>query len=69
MINGCDLGAIMVKEVAPGKSAYSFMYWDEDKMTENNISALETVEFTMTAYDHDNYMADYFAEESVTLTF
>lgn len=69
LINGCDLGVIMVEEVAPGKSAYSFMYWDEDKMTENNISALETVEFTMTAYDHDNYMTDYYAEESVTLTF
>lgn len=66
-INGFMLDPFYAKIVAAGKCAFSSMSWSKSKLEENDITAIEAIEFKFRAYDSDNWRDDDFANELVTL--
>ncbi len=67
-VNGFSCDPYWAKTVYAGKTAYSNMYWFESTLEENYIETIETVTFTLRAYDDDDWLSDDIVNVSVELT-
>lgn len=67
-VNGLMLDPFYAKSVSAGKCAFSEMNWFDSKFEENGIETVENIEFTFRAYNYEDWLADDFANEFVTLT-
>lgn len=72
-INGASVNGFMCEplwseEVAAGKMTNSDVSWSEASLERNGINYIEEVEFVLKVYDADDWGADDFFNETVTLT-
>lgn len=65
-VNGFMADPFYAIEMMAGKCAFSSMSWSDTTLEENDISAVEEIEFKIRAYDSENWYDDY-ANEAVTL--
>jgi len=66
-VNGYMLDPFFATEVIAGKSEFTSMSWSDDDFAENSITDVEEIEFTIRAYDYDNWLADDIVNEKVVL--
>lgn len=66
-VNGFMADPFYATTVSAGKCAFSSMSWSDTTFEENGITAVEEIEFKLRAYDSDDFMADDFANEVITL--
>ncbi len=66
-VNGFMADPFFADEVDAGKCAFSSISWSDTTLAENGITEIETIEFTIRAYDSNDWMADDFANETITL--
>lgn len=66
-VNGYMMNPFYATSVASGKCAFSSMSWSDTALEENGISEIEEIEFTIRAYDNNDFTADDFANELITL--
>lgn len=66
-VNGFMADPFFADEVDAGKCAFSSISWSDTTLTENGITEVETIEFTVRAYDSNDFMADDLANETITL--
>ena len=50
-----------------GKCAFASMSWSDSTLEENSIAEIEEIEFTLRIYDNNDWLAEAFAEENITL--
>lgn len=62
-VNGYMIDPFWANSVGAGKCAFSTIAWSDDSLEENNISEVESIEFTFSASDNEDWTADYFANE------
>ncbi len=67
-VNGLMLDPFYAKSVSAGKCAFSEMDWYDSAFEENGIETVENIEFTFRAYNYEDWLADDYANESITLT-
>ena len=66
-VNGYMADPLFATSVSEGKVAFSSMSWSDETFEENGITDVEEIEFTLTVTDADDWLADSFAEEVITL--
>lgn len=66
-VNGFMLDPFYGESLAGGKCAFSSMSWFEEEFDENDITDVEEIEFTFRARDYEDWLADDFVNESITL--
>lgn len=66
-INGYMSDPFWASSVLPGKSAFSAMSWSNSTLEESEIKSVEEIEFLFRAYDANNWGADDFVNEIITL--
>ncbi len=66
-VNGYMLDPFWSKSVPAGDCAYSSMSWSDSKLEENGISEVSEIEMTVRVYDFDDWLADDFVRETVTV--
>ena len=66
-VNGFMADPYFAEEVDAGKCAFSSISWDDTTLEENGITEVESIELTLRAYDSNDWTADNFAEETVTI--
>lgn len=66
-VNGFMADPFFADELDAGKCAFSSVSWSDTTLAENSITEIQTIEFTMRAYDSNDWMADDLAHETVTL--
>ena len=66
-VNGFMADPFYAASVSAGKCAFSSMSWSDTEFEENGITDVETIEFTLRAYDEDDWFGDDLVNESVTL--
>ncbi len=66
-VNGYMLDPFYADSVSAGKCAFSSMSWGTDDLEENGIVEVEEIEMLFQASDYDNWEADDFANERITL--
>ncbi len=66
-INDSVCDAIFAPSVASGKCAFKSLSWSDDKLEENGIDEVETIEFTIKGVDKDEWSMDGLFSEEVTL--
>lgn len=67
-VNGFMLDPFYADSVDAGKCAFSTMSWFESDFEDNGITDVENIEFTLRAYNEDDWSDDDFANECITLT-
>ena len=65
-VNGYMIDPYWVEEVAPNARSYDEIHFLPDKFTENDISTVEEIEFSMRVYDSNDWMADNVYLETLT---
>lgn len=66
-VNGFMADPFFATSVSAGKCAFGSMSWADDVLKESDITAVETIEFTLCISDENDWLADDFASETVTL--
>lgn len=66
-VNGYMADPFYATEISAGKCAFGSMSWSDTTLEDNGITAVEEIEFTLRAYDSDDWSADDFANELITL--
>lgn len=68
-VNGFMVDPFYAESVAAGTCAFSEISWSEDDLAENDIAvdAIETIEMTVRVYDEDDWSADDYVNEVVTI--
>ena len=66
-VNGYMADPFYATEVAAEKCAFSSVSWSNTTLENNNITAVEEIEFKLRAYDSANWLGDDFANETITL--
>lgn len=66
-VNGFMADPFYAESVSAGKCAFSSMSWSDTTFEENGITEVETIEFILRAYDNDDWSADDFTNETITL--
>lgn len=66
-VNGYMADPFFAKEVMAGKCAFSSISWSDTTLENNNITAVEEIEFKLKVYDSDNWLDGVFCEETITL--
>ncbi len=66
-INGYMADPFYATSVPAGKCAFSSMSWSDSTFAENGITDVEEIQFTLTAYDAQNWSGDAFANEAIVL--
>ncbi|MGN0686870.1 MAG: hypothetical protein ACI4KA_02040 [Oscillospiraceae bacterium] len=66
-VNGFMADPFFAKSVSAGKCAFSSLTWSDSDFEENGITEVETIEFKLRAHDNDDWFADDFANETITL--
>lgn len=68
-VNGFMADPFWSKSVAPGRCAFSQISWGDSMLEESGIEAVENIEFSIRAYDWDDWTSSDMANEVVSLTF
>lgn len=63
-VNGFMIDPFWAETVAPGMRSYAQISFSTSQFEENAITEVENIEFTMRAYDSNNWSADDFVKES-----
>lgn len=66
-INGYMMDPFWATSVFPGKCAFDSMSWSNNLLEENDVTDVSEVEFLFKAYDSNDWAADKFFEDVVTL--
>lgn len=66
-VNGYMVDPFYASSVMPGKCAFSSISWSDSSLAENGITDVGEIEFLFRAYDCNEFMADDFAKEVITL--
>ena len=66
-VNGFMADPFYADSVNSGKCAFSSISWSDSTFEENGITEVETIEFVLRVYDSNDWMADDFANELITL--
>lgn len=66
-VNGYMADPYYANSVGAGNCAFGQICWTDTTFAENNITSVETIEMTIRAYNADDWLADDFAKETVTL--
>lgn len=66
-VNGYMADPFYATSVMPKKCAFSSMSWSDSALVENGVSDVEEIEFSLRAYDSNDFAADDFANEVITL--
>lgn len=66
-VNGYMADPFFATAVTPGKCAFSSMSWSDSVLEANSITEIEKIEFMLRVYDNNDWMAEAFVEESITL--
>jgi hypothetical protein len=66
-VNDVMLNPVYAESVAPGNCAFSYMTWFDTEFEKNDITAVESIEFVLRAYDENDLTAADFANEAVKL--
>lgn len=66
-VNGYMADPFYATSVSAGKCAFSSMSWSDTTLEENGITEIEEIEILLRAYNADDFMADDFANEVITL--
>lgn len=67
-VNGFMVDPFYADSVSVGKSAFSSITWFESDLTDNGITEVESMEFVLRIYDSEDWLADDFFNEIVTIT-
>ena len=66
-VNGFMIDPFWAKTVSSGNVAFSDMSFSKTAFEENKIENVEDIEVTIRAYNNDDYSADDYAKETVTI--
>lgn len=66
-INGFMADPLFIEVVSSGKCAFSDISWFDSTLEENGITDVEEIEFTLRAYNYDNWFADDLVNEVIKL--
>lgn len=66
-VNGYMADPFFAMAVTAGKCAFGSMSWSDSTLEENSIAEIEEIEFTLRIYDNNDWLAEAFAEENITL--
>ena len=66
-VNGFMCDPFWATSVQAGKKSVSDISFSETELAELGIETVETIEFTLSVYDEDDWMADHLVEETFTL--
>jgi len=66
-VNGYMMDSLFAMTVLPGKSAFGDMSWLESDFEENGITEVTELQFTLRAYDSNDWMAENLVNEKITL--
>ena len=66
-VNGYMADPFYATSVGPGKCKFSSISWMKKTLEENDITEVETLEFTFRAYNYSDWSAGSYFEETVTL--
>lgn len=66
-VNGFMADPFYAYSVEAGKCAFSSISWSTATLEENGITDIETIEFILRVYDNNNWLADDFVNELITL--
>ena len=67
-VNGYMLDPFYATSVMPGTNKFSSVSWSNSELEKNNIKEVESIEFVLRVYNEDNWFADDFVRERITLT-
>lgn len=67
-INGYMLDPFYATSVMPNTNKFSSVDWSSSDFEENNITEVEEVEFILKVYNEDDWLADDYVYERITLT-
>ncbi len=67
-VNGFMADPFWSKEVNSGKKAVSDITWSESSFEENGIVNVDEIEFSISVYDSNDFMADNLVEGTYTIT-
>jgi len=72
-LDNCSVNGFMVdpfwsKELNSGKKAVSDIIWSESSFEENGINIVDEIEFSISVYDSNDFMADNLVEGTYTIT-
>lgn len=67
-VNGYMIDPFYASSVMPNKCAFSSMSWGNSALEENGIESIDEIEFTIKAYDSNDWTAEPYAREVITLT-
>ncbi len=66
-VNGFMANPLFATSVSAGKCAFSSITWSDTTFEENGITEVEEIEFSLRAYDYNDWFADDFTNETITL--
>lgn len=66
-VNGFMVDPFWATSVLPGKCAFDSISWSHRSLEESGITEIEEIEFLFRAYDNDDWAADDFTNEQITL--
>lgn len=66
-VNGFMCDPFFATTVNANSCAFAQISWSEDSLSENKIEEVEEIEMTVRAYDSNDWFADDFAKEKITL--
>ena len=66
-VNGFMADPFFATDVVAGKCAFASISWSDSEFEKSGITEVEEIEFQLRVYDYNNWMADDFANEKVTL--
>lgn len=66
-VNGFMIDPFYATTVPAGKCAFSSVSWSDDDLEKNGITEVETIEFEFRAFDKDDWTADDYIKEIITL--
>ena len=66
-VNGYMADPFFAKAVMAGKCAFASMSWSDSTLEKNSIADIEEIEVTLRIYDNNDWLAEAFAEENITL--
>lgn len=67
-INGYMADPYYASSVMPGKCSFSSMSWGKSTFEENGIENVDEIEFVLKVYNSNDWMAEPYANETITLT-
>ena len=67
-VNGYMIDPFYATSVMPDKCAFSSMSWNSTTLEENGIEHVNEIDFTFKVYDSNDWTAEPYANEAITLT-